>query len=172
MRSHSREKTGRNDPCPCGSGKKYKQCCLSKTTLAFPGPKTLDTPWSRQRDASDRLTADLGRILKRDFADAALDAWVDFNQDDYPVSLDEMQHEISIFSPYILFEWDPEKPLHPSKQKPRGGVVVQAYLTKSSNRLSSLDQLVLEQAITRPVSFYEIVRVYPGRGSAGVEYRR
>ena len=22
------EKIGRNDPCPCGSGKKYKQCCL------------------------------------------------------------------------------------------------------------------------------------------------
>lgn len=22
------EKTGRNDPCPCGSGKKYKKCCL------------------------------------------------------------------------------------------------------------------------------------------------
>ena len=23
-------KVGRNDPCPCGSGKKYKQCCLGK----------------------------------------------------------------------------------------------------------------------------------------------
>lgn len=23
---------GRNDPCPCGSGKKYKKCCLNKTT--------------------------------------------------------------------------------------------------------------------------------------------
>lgn len=23
-------KTGRNDPCPCGSGKKYKKCCLVK----------------------------------------------------------------------------------------------------------------------------------------------
>jgi hypothetical protein len=23
-----REKVGRNDPCPCGSGKKYKKCCL------------------------------------------------------------------------------------------------------------------------------------------------
>lgn len=23
-------KTGRNDPCPCGSGKKYKTCCLTK----------------------------------------------------------------------------------------------------------------------------------------------
>lgn len=24
------EKIGRNDPCPCGSGKKYKKCCLNK----------------------------------------------------------------------------------------------------------------------------------------------
>lgn len=23
-------KTGRNDPCPCGSGKKYKKCCALK----------------------------------------------------------------------------------------------------------------------------------------------
>ena len=21
---------GRNDPCPCGSGKKYKRCCMNK----------------------------------------------------------------------------------------------------------------------------------------------
>lgn len=24
------ERAGRNDPCPCGSGKKYKSCCLIK----------------------------------------------------------------------------------------------------------------------------------------------
>lgn len=23
-------KVGRNDPCPCGSGKKYKNCCMKK----------------------------------------------------------------------------------------------------------------------------------------------
>ena len=23
-------KVGRNDPCPCGSGKKYKNCCMQK----------------------------------------------------------------------------------------------------------------------------------------------
>ena len=23
-------KVGRNDPCPCGSGKKYKNCCQNK----------------------------------------------------------------------------------------------------------------------------------------------
>jgi len=26
------EKVGRNDPCPCGSGKKFKKCCESKVT--------------------------------------------------------------------------------------------------------------------------------------------
>lgn len=24
------QKIGRNDPCPCGSGKKYKSCCQQK----------------------------------------------------------------------------------------------------------------------------------------------
>jgi preprotein translocase subunit SecA len=26
------QKVGRNDPCPCGSGKKYKKCCLLKAS--------------------------------------------------------------------------------------------------------------------------------------------
>lgn len=28
--THDDEKVGRNDPCPCGSGKKYKKCCINK----------------------------------------------------------------------------------------------------------------------------------------------
>jgi hypothetical protein len=32
-------KTGRNAPCPCGSGKKYKNCCLSKEA---------ETPWQQK----------------------------------------------------------------------------------------------------------------------------
>ncbi len=28
--THSGRRVGRNDACPCGSGKKYKQCCLRK----------------------------------------------------------------------------------------------------------------------------------------------
>lgn len=26
-------KVGRNDPCPCGSGKKYKHCCYAKDSV-------------------------------------------------------------------------------------------------------------------------------------------
>ncbi len=37
-------KIGRNDRCPCGSGKKYKQCCLAKdeaaASAASPPPET------------------------------------------------------------------------------------------------------------------------------------
>ena len=38
-------KVGRNDPCPCGSGKKHKKCCLGKPLA---GPAT----WSPERLAS------------------------------------------------------------------------------------------------------------------------
>jgi hypothetical protein len=26
-----KNKIGRNDPCPCGSGKKFKKCCIAKS---------------------------------------------------------------------------------------------------------------------------------------------
>lgn len=29
-KTNNKSKIGRNDPCPCGSGKKYKKCCLAK----------------------------------------------------------------------------------------------------------------------------------------------
>jgi len=33
-------KIGRNDKCPCQSGKKYKHCCARKTSTAQPKPMT------------------------------------------------------------------------------------------------------------------------------------
>src|SRR3954452_16556099 len=44
-------KVGRNDPCPCGSGKKYKKCCLvkdqeasSSQTNVIPPPRSAVAP--------------------------------------------------------------------------------------------------------------------------------
>lgn len=39
--------TGRNEPCPCGSGKKYKKCCLEKAT----DQKTIKRPTSDPKSA-------------------------------------------------------------------------------------------------------------------------
>jgi len=33
----NKNSVGRNDPCPCGSGKKYKNCCMSKDEINLDG---------------------------------------------------------------------------------------------------------------------------------------
>ena len=33
---HAKYKEGRNDPCPCGSKKKYKNCCLKQNGVKVP----------------------------------------------------------------------------------------------------------------------------------------
>ncbi len=30
LTAHRKKKIGRNEPCPCGSGKKFKKCCIGK----------------------------------------------------------------------------------------------------------------------------------------------
>jgi len=164
MHSHSREKTGRNDPCPCGSGKKYKHCCLASSPVSIDALEHHDTPWSRQRDASDKITKDLLKIVQSEFADEIVEAWMDFNQTTESEPLEKMPEEISIFSPYLLFEWDPEKRARRSGGKPKAGAVARSYMEKNASRLSELELLILEQAASRPVSFYEVVRSDPGRG--------
>jgi hypothetical protein len=33
------KKIGRNEPCPCGSGKKYKKCCMGKNDTFIETPE-------------------------------------------------------------------------------------------------------------------------------------
>jgi len=33
---------GRNEPCPCGSGKKYKKCCMNSNVTMLPAPQVPD----------------------------------------------------------------------------------------------------------------------------------
>jgi tetratricopeptide (TPR) repeat protein len=46
----SADRVGRNDPCPCGSGKKYKACCLGKAAAPAPQAAAL----LRQAEALER----------------------------------------------------------------------------------------------------------------------
>ncbi len=48
------KKVGRNDPCPCGSGKKYKQCCLLRERHEhIPNPVPLGSFAGRRREDVD-----------------------------------------------------------------------------------------------------------------------
>lgn len=61
-------KIGRNDPCPCGSGKKYKKCCaitthdeIEENRKSFEGavPRALDWLNSKHRKATNTALADM-----------------------------------------------------------------------------------------------------------------
>jgi hypothetical protein len=64
-------KPGRNDPCPCGSGKKYKRCCLPSDEAA----------------ARERAQRTL-------FADDPMFGDSDFDEDDDPEELFEIDEDI------------------------------------------------------------------------------
>lgn len=73
MTSQLQVKIGRNDPCPCGSGRKYKRCCLPESAVAE------DRLWARQREASDELTRQMMKYAELKFAEQVVDAWEDFH---------------------------------------------------------------------------------------------
>ena len=50
-------KIGRNDPCPCGSGKKYKHCCYEKDHVKHEEP-VIAAPESAVAENEDQSGAE------------------------------------------------------------------------------------------------------------------
>ncbi|MCF6335581.1 MAG: SEC-C domain-containing protein [Spirochaetales bacterium] len=59
-------KVGRNDPCPCGSGKKYKKCCLNSVS-----------PPSQVYDELDSLMTRGQLLLEKNKTAEACDVWLE-----------------------------------------------------------------------------------------------
>lgn len=64
-------KIGRNDPCPCGSGKKYKKCCLNKPQLPadLVESEQEKRKWLKYYPASVKERQE-GRVYLEDFFDS------------------------------------------------------------------------------------------------------
>jgi tetratricopeptide (TPR) repeat protein len=58
-------KPGRNDPCPCGSGKKYKKCCLPQDRAARPRVVAEDGGEPFIAELRPDLDAAVDRVLER-----------------------------------------------------------------------------------------------------------
>lgn len=78
------DKTGRNDPCPCGSGKKYKACCMQnkKPTFSMGQRKFTAKVITKTDPASDPQTPrtpgnikppDYTALMERSFGNAIFD---------------------------------------------------------------------------------------------------
>jgi predicted Zn-dependent protease len=72
-------KIGRNDPCPCGSGKKYKRCCLAALANPEPTRAAVGLADSPERD-HDLCDCCLEALNER--ADRALDLILDGHLDE------------------------------------------------------------------------------------------
>ena len=53
-------KTGRNDPCPCGSGKKYKHCCYAKDSVKHELPDEPEAETTEEADETEDDATEAG----------------------------------------------------------------------------------------------------------------
>ena len=139
---------GRNDPCPCGSGAKFKRCCVGKTA----GPPAAYT--REEREASlDRLARLAGRqefTHLRAAAEAEFwGAWLDGR------SADDVREAMALEGSYAAFqEWFAfDRPL------PGGSTLIGLLLDREGDRLRTGEQRYLERLRTSHVRPYEVVQV-------------
>lgn len=150
-------KTGRNDPCPCGSGKKYKKCCLVSA-------EDSDFQYRRWRQIEAGL---IPRLM--DFAFESLspelleDAWNDFNVGEAVEAFDRESPMNMVFMPWFLFTWLFElKP--PGSKKFLETTIVEQFLIHDLERTTSDEQALLLSANRCPYTLCEVVEVTPGVG--------
>lgn len=65
------QKVGRNDPCPCGSGKKYKKCCEKKSYLQRKSTSVLTGSKAVDKVAKAAQGAKVGSLFSKFVAPAA-----------------------------------------------------------------------------------------------------
>jgi hypothetical protein len=138
---------GRNDQCPCGSGKKYKKCCLAEDE-GFAGRQT---PSARSwHDLDHRLVEEMGRWAAKRFGDLHRHAPADF-----PVDLDPKAPEstayLPLFATWMAYE-----------RKLEGQTLAAWYLAERGKYLTADDRRWLQAQGRAWLSVWEVTRVVPG----------
>lgn len=140
--------TGRNDPCPCGSEKKYKKCCLIQAY----------TETGREDAVSNKVVQDLLGFFRKNYQHALDDAyaifWDEFNLEerfeDIPINIAEINFWDWIVHDFVV-DVENDKTL------------IDLYM--ENNRRMSLDEhKVLRLMKNSIISLYEVQEVLPEKG--------
>ena len=158
-------KVGRNEPCPCGSGKKYKNCCAKAAVQALQAAQAAqahDGAVPRAMDWLARVHREaFGAALQREIDEAAC-ACFDDNADAAYRALagldDESWQQVQInLCEWLLAEGDIE--VHGVERR------VSELLLRPGGPLFELAQRAwIEQLAQRPLRLYDITEVVPGSG--------
>ncbi|MBU1170347.1 MAG: SEC-C domain-containing protein [Proteobacteria bacterium] len=158
---------GRNEPCPCGSGKKYKKCCLNKDTAP-----SQELYYRRLSEAHDRL---VGRLLSyaevnlgEDAVDLAMNEFLLWPEPEDKISEDTLDRIGPLFLPWYLFNWEFD-----SMDIDVAGVdlgededwtVAELYARHNPGKLDPLERRLMESIPRIPYSFWEVLGVDKGKG--------
>ena len=147
----SMKKPGRNDPCPCGSGKKYKQCCL----------KTEQTPVTSGRSeavpkALDWLLTKHGKAVREAIDDGF---FAGLDDDEYEMLRDRTGDSFDGIMVNAM-EWllaEGFITVHGQKRR-----VSELLLGRGGPLLAAEQRQWLENLVTAPLGLYEVIEVVPG----------
>src|SRR5882762_1518501 len=150
-------KTRRNDPCPCGSGEKYKKCCLVSA-------EDSDFQYRRFRQIHAGLIPKLTKFAFETMSPELVEeAWKDFNDHEPVEGFDPDAPMNVLFMPWFLFNWIIEL-------KPTGGTkfkettIAELFLLDQKNVINSDEELLLRSSVRCPYTLSEVVEVKPGVG--------
>ncbi len=155
----ARQKVGRNHPCPCGSGKKYKKCCLLKESGQVPSPAE---PGPRKPPAPDpvfrRLRESLSRHIERetsreDFLRATGIFWNTDTRE--PIALPERASEDKgQFHDWFINDY----------RTANGKTIIEGFCDRRLNTLSAEERRLAESLMKSHESIYEVQAVREGEG--------
>lgn len=149
---------GRNDRCPCGSGRKYKQCCLQAHDAS-------DFTWRQLRAVEGRFIPELFELALKEWGGPLLGAALDefFLWEGVPEGYEETDAFGSFFVPWFVCQFvdDPHDPDRVASAPDES--LAAFYLRRHAAGLSSIERAFLEAASTSPLSFYAVRRTKPGR---------
>jgi hypothetical protein len=159
-------KLGRNDPCSCGSGKKYKHCCLGNE--GAPVVDLADRIWRQMREAIDGYAAAMLRFTEESYGkDAVQQAWLEFTMGASEEFVPGAPNTELFFS-WLFHRWKPDshKGNRIADLSLNEVVPTRAYLDRRTARLSPLLDRYLETCLATPFGFHEILNCQPGIGFA------
>ncbi len=141
-------KTGRNDPCLCGSGKKYKKCCLTKTFVQVGKQESI------RKHLVDELLNFYSNYHKDTVEEAKKWFWDDFVPEKY---LDGVAVNVAYqnFFEWVTFDFIVE----PEVEK----TLIDLYI-EQTKKLTQDEHQVLTIMKHSCISLYEVQEVFPEKG--------
>ena len=140
-------KSGRNDPCLCGSGRKYKKCCLPKEVTPI-----ASLTWLKMRRTEGELIPILLKHAVKYYGpEIVAEAWGEFSLwNDVPMDSSSQPELDTVFLPWFVFNWIPDNAEVEDAAHLTEMPVAMHYLKVKGSRLDVFRHRFIEEICSQP----------------------